>query len=98
MEERYFLDEIGDLSITLQTKFLRVLETREFERVGGSKSLKINARIITATNKNLLEEIEAGRFREDLFYRINVMNIHLPPLRERKDDLPLLVNPFYRSV
>jgi len=87
-----FLDEIGDLSITLQTKFLRVLETREFERVGGNKPIKINARIIAATNKNLSEEISAGRFREDLFYRINVMNLHLPPLRERKDDLPLLVN------
>ena len=62
--------------------------------MGGNKSMKLNARIITATNKNLLEEILAGRFREDLFYRINVMNIHLPPLRERKDDLPLLVNHF----
>lgn len=89
-----FLDEIGDLSIPLQTKFLRVLETHEFERVGGNKSLKLNARIIAATNKNLSDEILAGRFREDLFYRINVMNVHLPPLRERKDDLPLLVNHF----
>jgi len=89
-----FLDEIGDLSIALQTKFLRVLETREFERVGGNKSIKLNARIIAATNKILSEEIIAGRFREDLFYRINVMNIHLPPLRDRKDDLPLLVNHF----
>ena len=89
-----FLDEIGDLSLPLQTKFLRVLETREFERVGGNKTIKLNTRIIAATNKNLSEEILEGRFREDLFYRINVMNVHLPPLRERKDDLPLLVNHF----
>jgi PAS domain S-box-containing protein len=89
-----FLDEIGDLSIQIQTKLLRVLETREFERVGGNKAIKLNARIIAATNKNLSEEILAGKFREDLFYRINVMNVHLPPLRERKDDLPLLVNHF----
>ena len=89
-----FLDEIGDLSIAAQTKFLRVLETREFERVGGNKTIKLNARIIAATNKILSEEILAGKFREDLFYRINVMNVHLPPLRERKDDLPLLVNHF----
>ncbi len=89
-----FLDEIGDLSLAVQTKLLRVLETREFERVGGNKIIKLDARIIAATNKNLSEEISAGRFREDLFYRINVLNIHLPPLRERKDDLPLLVNHF----
>ena len=89
-----FLDEIGDLSLAVQTKLLRVLETREFERVGGNKSIKMDARIIAATNKNLSEEINAGIFREDLFYRINVINIHLPSLRERKDDLPLLVNHF----
>jgi PAS domain S-box-containing protein len=89
-----FLDEIGDLSLSIQTKLLRVLETREFERVGGNKIIKIDARIIAATNKNLSEEISSGRFREDLFYRINVINIHLPPLRERRDDLPLLVNHF----
>jgi PAS domain S-box-containing protein len=89
-----FLDEIGDLSITVQTKLLRVLETREIERVGSNKPIKIDTRIIAATNKNLEREIEAGRFREDLYYRINVMNIQLPPLRERKDDLPILVNHF----
>lgn len=89
-----FLDEIGDLSITVQTKLLRVLETKEIERVGSNKPIKINTRIIAATNKDLEIEIEAGRFREDLYYRINVMNIHLPPLRERKDDLPILVNHF----
>jgi len=89
-----FLDEIGDLSVTVQTKLLRVLETREIERVGSNKPIKIDTRIIAATNKNLEREIEAGRFREDLYYRINVMNIQLPPLRERKDDLPILVNHF----
>ncbi|KUG25339.1 two component, sigma54 specific, transcriptional regulator, fis family [hydrocarbon metagenome] len=89
-----FLDEIGDLSITVQTKLLRVLETKEIERVGANKTIKIDTRIIAATNKDLEKEIEAGRFREDLYYRINVMNIQLPPLRERKDDLPILVNHF----
>lgn len=89
-----FLDEIGDLSIAVQTKLLRVLETREFERVGGNKTIKIDARIIAATNKNLSDEISAGRFRADLFYRINIINIQLPPLRERMDDLPLLINHF----
>ena len=89
-----FLDEIGDLSPAVQTKLLRVLELHEFERVGGNKIIKMDTRIIAATNKNLFEEISEGRFREDLFYRINVINIHLPPLRERRDDLPLLVNHF----
>ncbi len=89
-----FLDEIGDLSTAVQTKLLRVLETHEFERVGGNKIIKLDARIIAATNKNLSDEIIAGRFREDLFYRINVINIHLPPLRERMDDLLLIVNHF----
>ncbi|MDZ7764781.1 MAG: sigma 54-interacting transcriptional regulator [Melioribacteraceae bacterium] len=92
-----FLDEIGDLSSTVQTKLLRVLETREIERVGSNKSIKIDTRIIAATNKNLEGEIEAARFREDLYYRINVMNIHLPPLRERKDDLPILVSHFIEN-
>lgn len=89
-----FLDEIGDLSLAVQTKLLRVLETHEFERVGSNKVIKMDARIIAATNKKLSEEISTGRFREDLFYRINIINIHLPSLRERKDDLPLLVNHF----
>ncbi len=92
-----FLDEIGDLSTALQTKLLRVLETLAFERVGGNKSIKMDTRIIAATNKNLSEEMVSGRFREDLFYRINVINIHLPPLRDRKDDLPLLVNHFFEQ-
>ena len=89
-----FLDEIGDLSTSIQTKLLRVIETREFERVGGNKIIKVEARLIAATNKILSDEINAGRFREDLFYRINVINIHLPPLRERMDDFPLIVNHF----
>ncbi len=92
-----FLDEIGDLSIAVQTKLLRVIETLEFERVGGNKLFKMNTRIIAATNKNLPKEISIGNFREDLFYRINVINIHLPPLRDRMDDLPLLVNHFIQS-
>jgi PAS domain S-box-containing protein len=92
-----FLDEIGDLSTAVQTKLLRILETYEFERVGGNKSIKMDTRIIAATNKILSEEISAGRFREDLFYRINVINIHLPPLRARMDDLPLLINHFIES-
>ena len=89
-----FLDEIGDLSLAVQTKLLRVLETREFERVGGTKSIKMEARLIAATNKDLKKEILEGRFRKDLFYRINIINIHLPSLKERKDDLPLLVSHF----
>ncbi|MGA7836462.1 MAG: sigma 54-interacting transcriptional regulator, partial [Ignavibacteriaceae bacterium] len=92
-----FLDEIGDLSTNLQTKLLRVLETREFERVGGNRSIKMDTRIIAATNKDLNNEIAAGIFREDLFYRINVINIHLPPLRERMDDFPLLINHFIQK-
>lgn len=93
-EGTIFLDEIGDLSLAVQTKLLRVLETKEFERVGSNEVIKMNARIIAATNKDIEKEIEAGRFREDLYYRINVINVHIPPLRKRKDDLPLLVNHF----
>ncbi len=87
-----FLDEIGDISLTLQVKLLRVLETRKFERVGGTKTLELNARIIAATNKDMDKAISEGKFREDLFYRLNVINIHVPPLRERMDDLPLLID------
>ncbi len=89
-----FLDEIGDLSIAVQTKLLRVLEMREFERVGGNRTIRLDTRIIAATNKVLTDEIAASRFREDFYYRINVVNIHLPALRDRKDDLPLLVSHF----
>jgi len=83
-----FLDEVGDISPNLQSKLLRVLETRDFMKVGGEKVLKTEARIVAATNQNLTALIEKGRFREDLFYRLKVVEIHLPPLRERKDDIP----------
>jgi Nif-specific regulatory protein len=89
-----FLDEIGDFSLNLQVKLLRVIQTKEFERVGGRETIKSNVRIIVATNKNLEEEIKGGGFREDLYYRINVFPIFLPPLRERKDDIMLLADNF----
>jgi Nif-specific regulatory protein len=89
-----FLDEIGDLSPQTQIKLLRVIQEREFERLGGTETIKVNVRLITATNKNLEEEIGGGRFREDLFYRLNVFTIFLPPLRERKSDILLLAEHF----
>ena len=85
-----FLDEIGDMSLSTQSKILRVLQEREFERLGGNSMVKVNIRLISATNKNLEEEVWEGRFREGLFYRISVFPIKLPPLRERKEDIPLL--------
>lgn len=89
-----FLDEIGDISASAQVKLLRVLQEREFERVGGSKTVKVNVRLIAATNRNLEQMVKDGEFREDLFYRLNVIPIDLPPLRERGDDVRLLVNFF----
>ena len=89
-----FLDEIGEFSLNLQVKLLRVIQTKEFERVGGHETIKSNCRIVVATNKNLEEAIKAGGFREDLYYRINVFPIFLPPLRERKDDIMLLADHF----
>ena len=89
-----FLDEIGDMSMMTQTKLLRVLQEQEFERIGGSTTIKVDVRIMAATNKNLLEEIKKGRFREDLYYRLNVVEIHIPPLRERIEDIPEIVNSF----
>ena len=89
-----FLDEIGDIPLSIQIKLLRVLETGQFERVGENLPVSVDVRIITATNRNLLELIEQKRFREDLYFRINVIPIHLPPLRRRRDDIPLLVNTF----
>ena len=92
-----FLDEIAEMAPITQTKILRVLQEREFEPVGGTQTIKVDTRLITATNKNLEEEIQAGRFREDLYYRLNVINITVPPLRDRQDDIPLLADFFLKS-
>jgi two-component system response regulator HydG len=91
-----FLDEIGEMSLPTQTKILRVLQEREFEPVGGTKTIKVDVRIIAATNKQLEQEVSKGRFREDLYYRINVVPITIPPLRERSEDIPLLAGHFLR--
>lgn len=91
-----FLDEIGELDLTLQVKILRVLQEKEFERVGGAATTKVDVRIVAATNRDLEEEVAQGRFREDLFYRLNVIPIHLPPLRERDNDILLLVDHFLK--
>ncbi|MBA4186779.1 MAG: Fis family transcriptional regulator [Planctomycetaceae bacterium] len=91
-----FLDEIGDMTATTQAKVLRVLQNQQFERVGGQETLSVDTRVITATNRNLEAEVAAGRFRQDLFYRLNGVTITLPPLRDRKDDIPLLVDYFIR--
>jgi transcriptional regulator with GAF, ATPase, and Fis domain len=93
-----FLDEIGELPLELQPKLLRVLQDGEFERLGGSRTLKVDARIIVATNRNLEEEVRKGHFREDLWYRLNVFPISVPPLRDRKDDIPLLVNFYVQKI
>jgi DNA-binding NtrC family response regulator len=89
-----FLDEIGDISAAVQVKLLRVLQQREFERVGGTQTIKVDVRIVAATHRDLSAEVKAGRFREDLFYRLNVVSLTLPPLRERKSDIPALVSHF----
>jgi DNA-binding NtrC family response regulator len=89
-----FLDEIGEISPSVQVKLLRVLQQREFERVGGTQTLKVDVRIVAATHRDLTAEVKAGKFREDLFYRLNVVAVTLPPLRERKSDIPALVNHF----
>ncbi|MFM7204580.1 MAG: sigma-54-dependent transcriptional regulator [Myxococcota bacterium] len=91
-----FLDEIGELSPSSQVKLLRVLQEGEFERLGGTKTIRVDVRLVTATNRDLEQEISARRFREDLYYRLNVIRIQLPPLRERTDDIPLLVSHFLR--
>jgi Nif-specific regulatory protein len=92
-----FLDEIGDLTPPLQIKLLRVLQEKEFERVGGNQTIKVDVRVIAATNRNPEEAIQKGAFREDLYYRLNVVTITLPPLRERKEDIPLLVDHFLKK-
>jgi two-component system nitrogen regulation response regulator NtrX len=89
-----FLDEIGDMSLAAQAKVLRVLQDGVVTRIGGSKTTKVDVRVLAATNKNVETEIAAGRFREDLYYRLNVVPIHVPPLRERREDIPLLVAHF----
>ena len=89
-----FLDEVGDMSLDTQAKFLRAIETGEIERLGGTRTIQVDARIVAATNKNLTEEIQAGRFREDLFYRLSVVPIHVQPLRARREDIPLLIRHF----
>ncbi len=91
-----FLDEVGDMSLSTQAKILRVIQEREFQRVGSNRTIKLDVRIISATNKNLIDEVEKGSFREDLYYRLKVVEIHLPPLRKRRDDIPLLANYFLR--
>ncbi len=93
-----FLDEIGDIPLSIQVKLLRVIETKQFERVGDHRSIYVDTRIIAATNKDLESLISKGEFREDLFFRINVIPIYVPPLRERPDDIPLLVNTFIRRL
>ena len=89
-----FLDEIGEINQNVQIKILRVLQDKRFERVGGEETLEVDVRVIAATKRNLEEEIAQGRFREDLFYRLNVVHIQVPPLRDRKDDIPLMLNAF----
>jgi DNA-binding NtrC family response regulator len=93
-----FLDEIGDISPKLQADLLRVLQERRFYRVGGTQEVEVDVRVIAATNKNLAEEVQQGRFREDLYYRLNVIEIQLPPLRERREDIPLLAEHFVQRI
>jgi len=93
-----FLDEIGDLGLGLQAKFLRVLQEKSFERLGSNKTINVDVRVISATNRNLQELVQQGKFREDLFYRLNVVELHLPPLRERRDDVSLLAHHFLQRA
>jgi two-component system nitrogen regulation response regulator NtrX len=97
-EGTLFLDEIGDMPAAMQAKLLRVLQEGELERVGGAETIKVDVRVIAATNKNLEKEISGGHFREDLYYRINVVQIHSPPLRERREDLPDLIDTFLKEA
>jgi len=93
-QKKSALDEIGDMSLSSQAKILRVLQEQKIQRVGGNRPISVNVRVIATTNKNLEKEIEKGAFREDLYYRLNVIPIHVPPLRDRIEDLPVLVSTF----
>jgi DNA-binding NtrC family response regulator len=93
-----FLDEIGDISAAMQLKLLRVLQEKEFERVGSEETIQVDVRVMAATNKNLSELVQQGKFREDLYYRLHIIPIYLPPLRERNEDIPLLVNHFLKKL
>ena len=92
-----FLDEIGELPLSMQTRFLRILQEKKFERVGGTQAVALDIRLISATNKNLEQEVKAGRFREDLYYRLNICRINVPSLRERKEDIPILADQFLKE-
>ena len=93
-----FLDEIGEMPLVMQTKLLRVLQEKEAERVGGLSKYHINTRIISATNRNLKEMVENGEFRDDLYYRLNIIQLHIPPLRDRKKDIPILVSHYVKEI
>lgn len=92
-----FLDKIGEMSPMMQAKLLRVIESREIQRVGSDETVKADVRIVAATNRDLQEEVSAGKFREDLFYRLNVVTVKVPPLRERQDDIPILAQHFLQK-
>lgn len=93
-----FLDETGDMDINMQVKFLRVIQEKEVERIGGSKSILLDVRIVAATNQNLEDRIKEGKFRQDLYYRLNIIEIKIPPLRQRREDIPVLVHRLVKKL